>query len=695
MKKNLTALLSIIIAMNACNTNPLLETSTLEYGAPQFDKIKAEHYLPAFKKGIEEAKKEVDAIASNPAEPTFENTILALENAGSTVGRVASLFYNIMEADSNEQLQKTAEEVSPLMNGYSMYIYLNDRLFQRVKAVYENPSSASLESDQKRLLEITYKHFVRQGALLCEEDKKTFSALQEELSLKQLQFSKNLLASTNAYTLNITDSSRLSGLPEFIIAGAKETAAQHEQDGWTFDLSYPMYGPFMKYADDASLRKELYRAYNSKATSGENDNRQTVKDIANLRLRIARLLGYSAYADYVLEERMIKTPGQVNAFLESLLEPSLPAAKKEVAQIYAYAREHGYKERQMQAWDFSYWSEKYKNGHYDFDENALKPYFELDSCVNAVFALAGRLYGLQFTERKDLPVYHKDVKVFDVKDAAGRHMALFYADFFPRASKRGGAWMTEFQGLKVENGVEHRPEVSMVTNFTKPTADGPSLITHDELCTLLHEFGHCLHAFLSEGRYGSLTTTNVSTDFVELPSQIMENWAYEEDFLKGFAKHYQTRESIPTALIDKIVETKNYHAAYFQVRQLNFGLLDMAWNDREEEVAGEDIFDFEHKALERTVLFPAVEGTCISTSFSHIFTGQYGAGYYSYKWSEVLEADAFSLFKEKGIFSREVAESFRANILSRGNTEEPSVMFRAFRGHDPQPEALLKKLGIK
>lgn len=694
MKKNLTALLSIIITMNACNTNPLLEESALEYGAPQFDKIKAEHYLPAFKKGIEEAKKEIDKIASNPEEPTFDNTILALENAGELVGKVSGLFFNIMEADSNEELQKTAEEVSPLLNEYSMYIYLNEALFERVKNVYENSVLTELAPDQKRLLDITYKHFVRQGALLSEEDKKTFSDLQENLSLAQLRFSKNLLAANNAYTLNITDSADLAGLPEHVIESALQTAREHGQDGWTFDLSYPMYGPFMKYADNAGLRRELYTAYNSRATAGETDNTQTVLKITNLRLKIAQILGYKTYADYVLEERMIKTPSEVNTFLEQLLSPSLPAAQKEVNAINSYARAHGYKERAMQAWDFSYWSEKYKNEHYDFDENSLKPYFELDSCVNAVFDLAGKLYGLQFSERSDLPVYHKDVKVYDVKDASGRHMALFYADFFPRASKRGGAWMTEFQGLKIKDGVESRPFVNMVTNFTKPTADNPALITHDELCTLLHEFGHCLHAFLSEGRYESLATTNVSTDFVELPSQLMENWAYEEDFLKGFAKHYKTREVIPSTLINKIIETKNYHAAYFQVRQLNFGILDMAWNNRATEFNG-DIFGFEKKALDRTTLFPPVEGTCISTSFSHIFTGQYGAGYYSYKWSEVLEADAFSLFKEKGIFNSEVANSFRENILSRGNTVEPSVMFRNFRGHDPQPGTLLKKLGIQ
>lgn len=694
MKNKITVLLTALLAMNACNTNPLLEESALEYGAPQFDRIKAEHYLPAFKKGIEDAKKEIDAIVASDEEPTFENTILALENAGGLVGKVSSIFFNIMEADTSDELQKTAEEVSPLLNEYSMYINLNATLFEKVKKVYDRREELGLADDQKRLLEITYRGFVRQGALLSDKDKKTFSDLQEKLSLAQLRYSKNLLAATNAYTLNITDKDQLSGLPDYVLTQASETAAEHGKQGWTFDLSYPVYGPFMRYADNADLRRQMYLAYSSKALGGENDNTSTVLEITNLRIQIAQLLGYETYADYVLEERMIKTPAEVNSFLEALLAPSLPAAKKEVKQIGDYAHTHGYSGKDLQAWDFSYWSEKYRNEKYDFDENALKPYFQLDSCINAVFSLAGRLYGLQFEERPDLPAYHKDVRVYDVKDRTGRHMALFYADFFPRASKRGGAWMTEFQGLKWENGVEHRPFVSMVTNFTKPTADAPALITHDELCTLLHEFGHCLHAMLSEGRYESLATTNVSTDFVELPSQIMENWAYEKEFLEGFAKHYQTREVIPSELIHKIIETKNYHSAYYQVRQLNFGILDMAWNDRSEQVSG-DIVAFENRALARTALFPEVPGTCISTSFSHIFTGQYAAGYYSYKWSEVLEADAFSLFEEKGIFNTEVSESFRANILSRGNTVEPAEMFRAFRGHDPEVGALLKKLGIQ
>ncbi|MGN1225873.1 MAG: M3 family metallopeptidase [Candidatus Cryptobacteroides sp.] len=677
--------------MCACNTNPLLRESSLEYGAPEFDKIKTEHYLPAFKKGIEEAKATVDEIIADPEHPTFENTVLRLENSGETLDRVAGIFFNIMEADNSDELQQIAVEVSPLLNEYEVYVSTNPLLFDRVKEVYEH--SENLDKDQQRLTEKVYKSMVRGGALLGEEDKAKFAALSEKLSLLQLDFAKNALAATNAYTLNVQDEKELAGLPEFLVEQAAELAQEKGQSGWTFDLSYPMYSPFMKYCDDRSLREQMYKAYAFRACGGEFDNSQVVLDITSTRIEIAHLLGYKSYADYVLEERMLKSTEQVYAFLNQLLVPSLPVAKQEVKAVLNYARANGFSEKELQSWDFSYWSDKYQKAFYDFDEEELKPYLELESCVKAVFDLAGRLYGLNFELREDLPVYHPDVKVYDVKDRNGRHMALFYVDFFPRASKRSGAWMTEFRGLKQKDGEEIRPLVSLVTNFTKPSASKPSLISHYELTTLLHEFGHSLNAILSEGRYGSLTTTNVSTDFVELPSQIMENWAFETEFLQSFAKHYQSGEVIPNELIEKIIATKNYNSAYFQVRQLNFGYLDMAWNTLE-TMTEQDVLSFETEATSRCSLLPGVEGACISTAFTHIFTGQYAAGYYSYKWSEVLEADAFSLFKEKGIFNQEVAESFRANILSQGNNEDPAVLFRKFRGRDPQPEALLKKLGI-
>ena len=680
--------------MSSCNTNPLLKESSLDYGAPEFNKIKAEHYLPAFKKGIEEAKNEVTSIIENREAPNFYNTIEALERSGKTLDRVSGLFFNILEADSSDELQKVAEEVTPLLNEYSVFVSMNQALFEKVKSVYDKRESLELEADQMKLLEKTYKSFVRGGALLCEQDKERLASLQEKLSLTQLSFSKNALGATNAYTLNILDEKELAGLPSYLLDQAKETAERHGQQGWTFDLSYPMYGPFMRFSENRELRKEMYLANGTKATTGEFCNFDNVKEIVRIRIEIAQLLGYKTYADYVLEERMIKTPDEVNAFLDHLLKPSLPAAKKEVKAITNFAKTSGFPEKELQGWDFSFWSEKYKNKYYSFSENELKPYFNLDSCIDAVFGLAKTLYGLQFEPRPDLPAYHPDVKVYDVKDRNGRHMALFYADFFPRASKRSGAWMTEFRGQSIENGVEYRPFINMVTNFTKPTADTPALITHDELCTLLHEFGHCLNGFLSEGRYGSLCTTNVSTDFVELPSQIMENWAFEPEFLKGFAKHYQTGEMIPDEMIEKITASKNYLAAYSQVRQLSFGILDMSWNNIS-EMDNDDVITHEKKALRSTDLLPVQKNTCMSTTFTHIFTGGYAAGYYSYKWSEVLEADAFSLFEERGIFNPEVAESFRANILSRGGQDDPAVMFRNFRGRDPEVSALLRKLGIE
>ena len=678
--------------MASCNTNPLLQESTLPYGAPQFDKIKSEHYMPAFKEGIAQAKAEIDAIVANSAQPDFENTIEAMERSGKTLNKVSSIFFNLLEADSDETLQQIAEEVSPLLNDYQMYVSLNEKLFARVKSVWERKEGLGLAQDQMTLLEKTYKSFTRGGANLQGEDRQKYAQLSEQLSLATIRFGRNVLAATNAYKLNITDEAKLAGMPDYLKELGKQTAEEAGQQGWTFDLSYPSYGPFMRFCDDRELRKEMYLAYNSRGLKEEGDNTELVKEIASLRLQIANLLGYETYAHYALEERMLKTPSQVNGFLEDLLQASLPKARKEVKAIQDYAAAHGFK-GELQSWDFSYWSEKLKNERYTISDAELKPYFRLDDCIDAVFGLAGKLYGLSFEERSDIPVYHPDVKVYDVKNEQGRHMALFYVDFFPRASKRNGAWMTEFRGQSIVDGTEYRPFVSLVTNFSKPTAGEPSLITPDELETLLHEFGHSLHGMLAEGRYESLCGTNVARDFVELPSQIMENWAYEPEFLQSFAKHYKTGETIPAELIEKISASRNYNAAYLQVRQLNFGILDMAWHDQK-TMSDKPTVEFEKSVLSRMAVLPDVPGTAISTSITHLFSGGYAAGYYSYKWSEVLEADAFSLFKEKGIFSREVAESFRANILSKGGSEDEAVMYRNFRGHDPEVGALLRKLGI-
>ena len=673
--------------------NPLLTESTAPFGAPEFDKIKTEHYLPAFEAAIADAKAEVDAIVANTEEPTFENTIEAMEYSGKTLNTVAGIFYNLMEANTDDQMQAVAEQIAPMMTEFSMYVSLNQDLFQRVKAVYEKRNELGLAQDQMKLLEDNYKSFVRGGANLSDEDKALYSKWSEELSLATLAFGKNVLAATNAYTLNITDSTQLAGLPEYVKTMGAETAAEKGLEGWAFTLDYPSFGPFMKYSTVRDLRKDMWLAYNTRATEGENDNSEIVKNIIDLRIKIANILGYETYADYALEERMAKNRQTVNEFVKNLLEPSMKYAKKDVADVLAYAKKNGFEGKELMPWDFSFWSERYQEAEYSLNAEELKPYFQLESCIDAVFGLATRLYGITFKELDNVPVYHKDVKVYEGLDADGSHLALFYADFFPRASKRGGAWMTEFRGQKIENGVEYRPFISIVCNFTKPTADAPSLITHDELTTFLHEFGHALHGIMAQGRYPSLTGTNVSRDFVELPSQIMENWAFEPEYLNSFAKHYQTGEPIPADLIEKIVAAKNYLAGYAQVRQLHFGYLDMAWHTLT-SLPSENAVDFEQNTLAPYAVMPAVEGAAFSTSFSHIFSGGYSAGYYSYKWAEVLEADAFSLFKEKGIFNTDVAASFRKNILEKGGAEDEAVIYRNFRGHDPQPEALMEKLGL-
>ena len=694
MRKLILAAGAALALFTSCNMeNPFLTESPYEYGATPFDLIKTEHYLPAFQEGIKEAKAEIDAIVNNPQAPTFDNTIVALENSGFLLNKVANVFYNLNESDTNDQMQAIAEQIAPMMTEYSMYISLNEKLFERVKAVYEVRESLHLDADQMELLSDTYKSFARNGANLSKEDKEKYSTLSEEASLLGLQFSKNVLAATNAYTLHITDSADLAGLPEYVKTAAKEAAAAKELEGWAFTLDQPSYSPFLKYSEKRELRQQIWTAYNSKALGGDNDNTQIVKDIVDHRMQMTSLLGYDTYAEYALEERMAKTPENVQNFLAELLDASLPYAHKEVKTVLDFAKKNGFEGKELMPWDFSFWSEKYKMAAYDLNEELLKPYFSLDNCIDAVFDLATRLYGITFEERKDLPVYHKDVQVFDVKDKDGSHLALFYTDFFPRPSKRGGAWMTGFRDMYIKDGVEHRPHINIVCNFTKPTGNEPSLITHDEFTTFLHEFGHALHGIFASGRYSSQSGTSVPRDFVELPSQIMENWAFEPEYLNTFAKHYQTGETIPAEYIEKIVAAKNYLAAYGQVRQLQFGILDMTWHTLK-EIPSESVEKFEAKAIKKCAVLPAVEGTGFTTSFSHIFAGGYSAGYYSYKWAEVLEADAFSLFKEKGIFNKEVADSFRENILSKGGSIPADQLYRNFRGHDPQPQALIEKLGL-
>ena len=679
--------------LTACNmqNNPLLTESTLPYGAPRFDKIENSHYLPAFEEAISEAKQEIDAIVNNPDAPTFQNTIEALEYSGSTLNRVGSIFYNILEADANDELQEIAEKVAPMYTEFEMYVSLNEKLFQRVKAVYDQRESLDLDPDQQMLLKKKYKSFERSGANLNDEDKKLYSEYEGQLSLLTLQFKKNQLASSNAFTMVLTDEKDLAGLPGYVRDMAAQAAKDKGVEGWLFDLSAPSYGGFIKFSDRRDLREKMYRAYNRRAFGDEWDNCETIRQIVDLRYKEAALLGYKDFADYQTEMRMVGSGDAVWAFIERLKDPALPVARQQLADLNKYAKSIGFEGKEIMPWDFSYYNEKQRISQYNLTDEELKPYFRLEDCIDAIFSLANRLYGITF-QPADVPVYHPDVKVYEVRDADGSFLALFYADFFPRASKRSGAWMTEFRGLKIENGIEERPFISLVTNFTKPTADTPSLITHDEFTTMLHEFGHSLHGILAKGRYPSLTCTSVDHDFVELPSQIMENWAYEKEYLTTFAKHYQTGDPLPDSLIAKIKASKNYMSAYYHMRQIQFGILDMSWHTLT-SLPEESVIDFEKSVLKSTDVLPSVPECITSTSFSHIFSGGYAAGYYSYKWAEVLAADGFSLFEEKGIFDKETAGKFR-HLLEQGGSVEAADLYRAFRGHDPEPEALLRQLDI-
>ena len=646
-----------IMILTACNMqdNPLLKESPLPFGAPQFDKIENKHYLPAFEQAIKEGKQEIDAIVANPDAPTFRNTVEALEYAGGTLNRIVDIFYNILEANSDDELQEIAEKVSPMLTEYDMYVSLNEKLFQRVKAVYEQRDSLDLDPDQQMLLKKQYKGFERNGANLSPEDKKTYSEYEEQLSLLSLQYGKNLLASTNAFTMTLTDEADLAGLPGYIRDMAAQAAKEKEAEGWLFDLSYPSYSGFIKFSDRRDLREKMYRAYNRRAFQDEFDNTEVIRKMVDLRYKEAALLGYKDFADYQTEMRMVGSGKAVWEFIDRLKDPALPVAKEDLAKLNRYAKSIGFEGDELMPWDFSYYNEKQRISQYNLTDEELKPYFRLEDCIDAVFSLAGRLYGITF-KPADVPVYHPDVKAYEVRDADGSFLALFYADFFPRASKRSGAWMTQFRGLKTVNGVEERPFISLVTNFTKPTADTPSLITHDEFTTMLHEFGHSPHGILAKGRYPSLTCTNVDHDFVELPSQIMENWAYEKEYLTTFAKHYQTGEPLPDSLIAKIKASKNYMSAYYHMRQIQFGILDMSWHTLT-TLPDQSVLEFEKTVLKPTDVLPSVPECIISTSISHLFSGGYAAGYYSYKWAEVLAADGFSLFEEKGIFDKETAAS--------------------------------------
>ena len=665
--------------------NPLLADWKTPHQTPPFDKISISDYEPAIETAIAVSRAEIEAIVNNPAKPTFKNTILALENQGELLDRITSVFFNMLQCNTSDELQAIAMRVQPKLTQLGNDISLNPELFKRVKAVNENPGKLSKED--AKLLENTYKSFVRSGANLSDKDKELYRQYSSELSQLTLKFGQNSLASNNAYHLNITDEAKVAELPDFVKDGLALEAKNRGQQGWTVTLKAPSYGPFVTYSSQRDLKEQLYKARNKCAIGGEFDNTENIRKITELRLKIANLLGYECYADYVLDNRMAEKTATVNSFLAELLSQTKAYADKDYQTINAYAKSLGF-EGDIQPWDWSYYSEKYKNEKYAISDEAVKPYLELENVKQAVFMLANKLYGLQFKPAEGVAKYHEDVTVYEVSEENGKHLSILYLDFFPRDSKRSGAWMTEFRGAEGDI----RPLVSLVMNFTKPTENTPSLITFDEFTTFLHEFGHACHGMLAKGKHGSLNGTNVFRDFVELPSQILENWAYEKEYLDLWAKHYKTGETMPKELIEKIIAAKNYMAAYANIRQVSFGMTDMAWHTLKAPYKG-DIVEFEHKAMAPAQVLPVVEGTALSPTFGHLFSGGYAAGYYGYKWAEVLAADGYSLFTENGIFDKATAAKFRA-LLEAGGKEHPMTLYVKFRGHKPQTKALIDQMGL-
>ena len=673
--------------------NPLLQPAATPYGLPPFDRIELQHYEPAFEQALAVARDEIRTITENPAAPTFENTIAALERSGRLMDDILTIFFALHNAETSDEMDVIAERIQVKAVEYSNDIYLDPVLFERVRTVYDNRASLCLDTEDAKLLEETYKSFVRGGADLDEDAKKRYREITGELSSLSLRFEQNVLAATNDFTLDIPagDADKISDMPDFVVESMAAEARSRGHDGWSVTLHAASYIPFMTYSSDRSMRETLWRAYNTRGI-GAHENRDIIIRMTSLRLELAELFGYPDYASYVLEERMAGSVDTVVKFMDELLTATKSRADEEVATLTAYAAEQGLCDGALMPWDWSYGSEKYKNACYALSDEETKPYLELDNVRRGIFMLAEKLYGIRFTINPDIPVYHPDVTAYEVHEADGRFTGVIYMDFFPRATKRGGAWMTNYRSMyTTSDGCEIRPAVTLCGNFTKPTPTSPSLLTFREFETFLHEFGHCLHGLFAEGKYASLTGTSVYRDFVELPSQIMENWATEKEFLDMFAVHYVTGEKMPQKLIDKIVAAKNYLAAYANVRQLSFGMTDMAWHTVKAPVTC-SVEEFEHMAMLPTQVLPHIEGTAMSPSFTHIFGGGYAAGYYGYKWAEVLEADAFSLFEEKGIFSREVAGSFRRNILSRGGSEHPMTLYKRFRGHEPATKALIDKI---
>ncbi len=670
--------------------NPLLSP----FDTAPFSKIKNEHFKPAFLQAMDDARAEINAITANTEPPSFKNTIETLEFSGQQLDRISSVFFNLNSAETNEEIQKIAQEVSPLLSEFGNDITLNEELFKRIKAVYEQKDALNLSVEQKTLLDKRYKSFSRNGANLSEDKKKRLREIDAESSKLKLQFGENILAETNKYQMHLTNEADLDGLPD----GSKEAAAQMatskgKEAGWMITLDYPSYIPFMKYAKNRELRKELSMAFGSKGFHGDElDNQKNILKIAKLRHERANLLGYKTHAHFVLEERMAETPEKVHEFLNELLEKAKPAAEREFKQLEDFAKELDGIDR-LEKWDGSYYSEKLKQKLFSLDDEQLKPYFKLENVIDGVFKVADKLFGLQFEEVSDIDKYHEEVKTFKVYDAEKNFVSLFYADFHPRAGKRGGAWMTSFKSQWKKDGENIRPHISNVCNFTPSTESKPSLLTFNEVTTLFHEFGHGLHGMLANTTYPSLSGTSVYWDFVELPSQVMENWCYEKEALELFAKHYETGEIIPMELVQKIKESATFQEGMQTLRQLSFGLLDMSWHGADPTNIT-DVKAYETKAFADTNLYPETPETCMSTAFAHIFQGGYSSGYYSYKWAEVLDADAFAYFKEKGIFNKEVANKFKEHVLTKGGTEKPMVLYRRFRGAEPKVEALLERAGL-
>ncbi|MGG5575980.1 M3 family metallopeptidase [Myroides sp. C15-4] len=666
---------------------------TTKYGTAPFSQIKITDYKPAFDQAIAQSKADIEAIIANSASPTFANTIEALAFSGMELDRLASIFFNLNSAETNDEMQQIAQEVAPLLSELGNDILLNEALFLRVKAVYDQLDQLDLTTEQRMLLTKNYKNFVRNGALLSDEQKNKVRAIDTELATTSLKFGENVLAETHNYQLHITQEEDLKGLPEGAIEEAHALAKQENKVGWIFTLDYPSYIPFMTYAQNRALRKELAIAAGTKAfKANEFNNEGHVLKIVQLRHERANILGYATHADFVLEERMAQSPVKVNTFLNDLLQKAKPAADKEFEELTAFAKKIDGIE-QLQKWDGSYYAEKLKQERFNLDDEVLKPYFQLENVVDGAFQVAAKLYGLTFTEVFDIDTYHEEVRTFEVFDEKGAFVAVFYTDFFPRKGKRNGAWMTSFKNQYVLNGVNERPHVSIVCNFTKPTATKPSLLTFNEVTTLFHEFGHALHGMLANTVYPALSGTNVYWDFVELPSQVLENWCYEKETLALFAKHYQTGEVIPMDYVNKIKESASFLEGMATVRQLSFGLLDMGWHGQDPTKIT-SLKSFEVEQFKLTQQYPDVAENAMSTSFSHIFQGGYSAGYYSYKWAEVLDADAFAYFQEKGIFNKEVATAFKDCILSQGGTDHPMTLYKKFRGHEPTPEALLRRAGL-